>query len=130
LAKLFTFAHGGEIKIGEWCYVGKDRIWSAAYRHWSRPDRHKRIFLTALPIRWGRRRGTSKSGKSSPRPSARNSLDETIRILDEPDRCRRNGLAGVTVGEEAALWPPVRRHQGCPFHRGGKSDRAHQEFHR
>ena len=26
-----TFGHGGEISIGEWCYVGEDtRIWSAA----------------------------------------------------------------------------------------------------
>ncbi|MEH2532784.1 acetyltransferase-like isoleucine patch superfamily enzyme [Bradyrhizobium sp. AZCC 1588] len=31
LGELLTFAHGGEIKIGEWCYVGEDsRIWSAA----------------------------------------------------------------------------------------------------
>lgn len=29
--ELLTFAHGGEIKIGEWCYVGEGtRIWSAA----------------------------------------------------------------------------------------------------
>jgi acetyltransferase-like isoleucine patch superfamily enzyme len=29
--ELFTFAHGGEIKIGEWCYIGEgSRIWSAA----------------------------------------------------------------------------------------------------
>lgn len=29
--ELMTFAHGGEIKIGEWCYVGEGtRIWSAA----------------------------------------------------------------------------------------------------
>lgn len=28
---LLTFAHGGEISIGEWCYVGAgSRIWSAA----------------------------------------------------------------------------------------------------
>jgi acetyltransferase-like isoleucine patch superfamily enzyme len=28
--ELMTFAHGGEIRIGEWCYVGEDtRIWSA-----------------------------------------------------------------------------------------------------
>ena len=31
LGELLTFAHGGEIKIGEWCYVGEgSRIWSAA----------------------------------------------------------------------------------------------------
>ncbi|KRR23765.1 acyltransferase [Bradyrhizobium retamae] len=31
LGELLTFAHGGEIKIGEWCYVGEDsRIWSGA----------------------------------------------------------------------------------------------------
>lgn len=31
LGELLTFAHGGEIKIGEWCYVGEGtRIWSAA----------------------------------------------------------------------------------------------------
>lgn len=31
LGDLFTFAHGGEIRIGQWCYVGKaSRIWSAA----------------------------------------------------------------------------------------------------
>jgi acetyltransferase-like isoleucine patch superfamily enzyme len=31
MGELFTFAHGGEIKIGEWCYVGEGtRIWSAA----------------------------------------------------------------------------------------------------
>jgi acetyltransferase-like isoleucine patch superfamily enzyme len=30
LGELLTFAHGGEIKIGEWCYVGEGtRIWSA-----------------------------------------------------------------------------------------------------
>ena len=30
LGELLTFAHGGEIKIGEWCYVGEgSRIWSA-----------------------------------------------------------------------------------------------------
>ncbi len=30
LGELLTFAHGGEIKIGEWCYVGDGtRIWSA-----------------------------------------------------------------------------------------------------
>lgn len=29
--ELMTFAHGGEIRIGEWCYVGEGtRIWSAA----------------------------------------------------------------------------------------------------
>jgi acetyltransferase-like isoleucine patch superfamily enzyme len=29
--ELLTFAHGGEIKVGEWCYVGEGtRIWSAA----------------------------------------------------------------------------------------------------
>ncbi|WP_456654780.1 acyltransferase [Bradyrhizobium sp. JR3.5] len=29
--ELMTFAHGGEIKIGEWCYIGEGtRIWSAA----------------------------------------------------------------------------------------------------
>ncbi|MCP3384618.1 acyltransferase [Bradyrhizobium sp. CCGUVB4N] len=29
--ELMTFAHGGEIKIGEWCFVGEGtRIWSAA----------------------------------------------------------------------------------------------------
>ncbi len=28
--ELFTFAHGGEIRIGDWCYVGEGtRIWSA-----------------------------------------------------------------------------------------------------
>jgi acetyltransferase-like isoleucine patch superfamily enzyme len=28
--ELMTFGHGGEIKIGEWCYVGEhSRIWSA-----------------------------------------------------------------------------------------------------
>jgi len=31
LGELLTFAHGGEIQIGEWCYVGEgSRIWSAA----------------------------------------------------------------------------------------------------
>ncbi|VIO77487.1 acyltransferase [Bradyrhizobium ivorense] len=31
LGELLTFAHGGEIRIGEWCYVGEGtRIWSAA----------------------------------------------------------------------------------------------------
>jgi acetyltransferase-like isoleucine patch superfamily enzyme len=31
LGELLTFAHGGEIKIGGWCYVGEGtRIWSAA----------------------------------------------------------------------------------------------------
>jgi acetyltransferase-like isoleucine patch superfamily enzyme len=31
LGELFTFAHSGKIKIGEWCYVGEgSRIWSAA----------------------------------------------------------------------------------------------------
>lgn len=31
LGELLTFAHGGEIKIGKWCYVGEgSRIWSAA----------------------------------------------------------------------------------------------------
>jgi acetyltransferase-like isoleucine patch superfamily enzyme len=31
LGELLTFAHGGEIRIGEWCYVGEgSRIWSAA----------------------------------------------------------------------------------------------------
>jgi acetyltransferase-like isoleucine patch superfamily enzyme len=30
LGELFTFAHGGEIRIGEWCYIGEaSRIWSA-----------------------------------------------------------------------------------------------------
>jgi acetyltransferase-like isoleucine patch superfamily enzyme len=29
--ELLTFAHGGEIRIGEWCYVGaQSRIWSSA----------------------------------------------------------------------------------------------------
>jgi acetyltransferase-like isoleucine patch superfamily enzyme len=28
--ELMTFGHGGEIRIGDWCYVGEDtRIWSA-----------------------------------------------------------------------------------------------------
>jgi acetyltransferase-like isoleucine patch superfamily enzyme len=31
LGELLTFAHGGEIRIGKWCYVGEgSRIWSAA----------------------------------------------------------------------------------------------------
>lgn len=31
LGELLTFAHGGNIQIGEWCYVGEGtRIWSAA----------------------------------------------------------------------------------------------------
>lgn len=31
LGELLTFAHGGQIEIGEWCYVGEgSRIWSAA----------------------------------------------------------------------------------------------------
>ena len=31
LGELLTFAHGGEIQIGEWCYLGEgSRIWSAA----------------------------------------------------------------------------------------------------
>lgn len=31
LGELLTFAHGGRIEIGEWCYVGEgSRIWSAA----------------------------------------------------------------------------------------------------
>jgi acetyltransferase-like isoleucine patch superfamily enzyme len=31
LGELFTFAHGGEIRIGQWCYIGEgSRIWSAA----------------------------------------------------------------------------------------------------
>jgi acetyltransferase-like isoleucine patch superfamily enzyme len=31
LGELFTFAHGGEIILGEWCYVGAgSRIWSAS----------------------------------------------------------------------------------------------------
>lgn len=31
LGELLTFAHGGQIQIGEWCYVGEGtRIWSAA----------------------------------------------------------------------------------------------------
>lgn len=31
LGELLTFAHGGEIRIGEWCYVGEGtRVWSAA----------------------------------------------------------------------------------------------------
>lgn len=31
LGELLTFAHGGDIQIGEWCYVGEgSRIWSAA----------------------------------------------------------------------------------------------------
>jgi acetyltransferase-like isoleucine patch superfamily enzyme len=30
LGELLTFAHGGRIQIGEWCYVGEGtRIWSA-----------------------------------------------------------------------------------------------------
>jgi len=30
LGELLTFAHGGEIRIGDWCYVGEGtRIWSA-----------------------------------------------------------------------------------------------------
>ncbi|UGY16090.1 acyltransferase [Bradyrhizobium septentrionale] len=30
LGELMTFAHGGEVRIGEWCYVGEGtRIWSA-----------------------------------------------------------------------------------------------------
>jgi acetyltransferase-like isoleucine patch superfamily enzyme len=32
--ELVTFAHGGEIKIGSWCYVGEgSRIWSALQIH-------------------------------------------------------------------------------------------------
>jgi acetyltransferase-like isoleucine patch superfamily enzyme len=31
LGELLTFAHGGQIQIGEWCYVGEGtRIWSAS----------------------------------------------------------------------------------------------------
>jgi len=31
LGELLTFAHGGQIEIGEWCYVGEGtRIWSAS----------------------------------------------------------------------------------------------------
>jgi acetyltransferase-like isoleucine patch superfamily enzyme len=29
--ELLVFAHGGEISIGEWCYIGEDaRLWSSA----------------------------------------------------------------------------------------------------
>ncbi|MDR6304575.1 acetyltransferase-like isoleucine patch superfamily enzyme [Nitrobacter vulgaris] len=31
MGELLTFAHGGEIRIGEWCFIGEgSRIWSAA----------------------------------------------------------------------------------------------------
>jgi acetyltransferase-like isoleucine patch superfamily enzyme len=31
LGELLTFAHGGQIQVGEWCYVGEGtRIWSAS----------------------------------------------------------------------------------------------------
>lgn len=34
MGELLTFAHAGEIGIGEWCYVGEgSRIWSAASIH-------------------------------------------------------------------------------------------------
>jgi acetyltransferase-like isoleucine patch superfamily enzyme len=34
LGELLTFAHGGQIQIGAWCYVGEGtRIWSASRIH-------------------------------------------------------------------------------------------------
>jgi acetyltransferase-like isoleucine patch superfamily enzyme len=105
LGELLTFAHGGEIKIGEWCYVGEgSRIWSAASI--AIGDRvlisHSANVFDSLthPLRAAARHEQVKQifGQGHPREL---SLDESpVRICDDAwIGAGAMVLRGVTVGE-------------------------------
>ena len=105
LGELFTFAHGGKIKIGEWCYVGEgSRIWSAASIEIG--DRvlisHSANIFDSLTHPLRRRRVMSRSGKSSNMATRTTvSLDESpVRIGDDAwIGAGAMVLRGVSVGE-------------------------------
>ena len=104
--ELSTFAHGGEIRIGEWCYVGEgSRIWSALL-HRARKSRadlaHSVNIFDSLthPLRAAARHEQVRQifERGHPREI---SLDESpVRIGDDAwIGAGAMVLRGVTVGE-------------------------------
>jgi acetyltransferase-like isoleucine patch superfamily enzyme len=104
--ELMIFGHGGEISIGEWCYVGVDtRIWSAASIEIG--DRvlisHSVNIIDNLthPFRAAERHEQAKQMFASRQLPRKNSLDEKpIKIgADAWIGACAMVLRGVTVGE-------------------------------
>jgi len=105
LGDLSTFAHGGEIRIGKWCYIGEaSRIWSAASIELG--DRvlvsHSVNIFDSLthPIQAAARHAQVKSIFEEGHPLSL-SLDESpVRIGDDAwIGAGAMVLRGVTVGE-------------------------------
>lgn len=109
MGELFVFAHGGEISIGEWCYVGEGtRIWSSASIEIGNRVliSHSANIFDSLthPIRASRRHEQTKQIFRSGHPR-HISLDESpVRIED--DAWIGAGafvLRGVTIGKGAIV---------------------------
>ena len=105
LGDLSTFAHGGEIRIGKWCYIGEaSRIWSAVSIELG--DRvlvsHSVNIFDSLthPIQAAARHAQVKSIFEEGHPLSL-SLDESqVRICDDAwIGAGAMVLRGVTVGE-------------------------------
>ncbi|SDN36427.1 DapH/DapD/GlmU-related protein [Afipia sp. GAS231] len=107
--ELLTFAHGGEITIGEWCYVGEGtRIWSAASI--AIGDRvlisHAANIFDSLthPIRAADRHEQTREIYQSGHPRQISLGESPVRICD--DAWIGAGafvLRGVVVGEGAVV---------------------------
>lgn len=105
LGELLTFAHGGEISIGEWCYVGEgSRIWSAASILIG--DRvlisHSANIFDSLthPIRAAARHEQFKQILTRGHPREISLDEKPVRICDDAwIGAGATILRGVTVGE-------------------------------
>jgi acetyltransferase-like isoleucine patch superfamily enzyme len=88
--ELLTFAHGGEISIGEWSFVGADtRIWSA-----ERIDIGNRVLIS---------HGVNiHDSDSHPREArARHEQFRAIALQGHPKAMRDIEAAAVTIGDDA-----------------------------
>ena len=100
-----TFGHGGEIRIGEWCYVGEGtRIWSAGSIEIGNRVliSHSVNVFDNLTIRSMRRLGINKSGRFSSVAilSTFRWMRTRSRSVTMPGLAQRAMiLRGVTVGE-------------------------------
>ena len=124
--ELMTFAHGGEIKIGEWCYVGEGtRIWSAGSIEIGNRVliSHSANIFDSLthPIGAAARHAQVRQIFTSGHPREL-SLDESpVRICDDAwIGAGAMVLRGVTVGQGAVVAAGRRRDQG----RAGLLDRG------
>ncbi len=129
LGELFVFAHGGEITIGEWCYVGEGtRIWSAASIAIGNRVliSHSANIFDSLthPIRAADRHEQTRQIYQSGHPR-QISLDERPVRIDDDAWIGAGAfvLRGVTVGERRYRCRRVGGYQRCsPLFRGcGKS---------